>query len=298
MSSEEPLQPARTPDEATGHLDLDLAADLDAGLLEPDEAVSWRRHAAGCPRCTALLASIADVRDGLAELRQVEPVPAALRARWTTGLSARPDALPEPPPAPSAPAARARRRPRPNRSLVQLGAVAAACFAVYGLTRVLPDTGGASDSSGSSGAAAAPAASAAASAGAAAESAASAAAGGGSSRTTSAPAASAATGAAPAAPSGVVLATTPAGIEAQARVLLTGAYDLSDSPALPPACLGGLGGAAPELVLPGSFRGRSALLVVQPVGASRLRLTVVRQPCGAEQAREPLLVTDAARPGR
>jgi hypothetical protein len=59
------------PEDWAGHPDLEVLADLDAGLSDPTTAARLTRHVDGCASCTATLRSLAAVR---AELRSL-PAP-------------------------------------------------------------------------------------------------------------------------------------------------------------------------------------------------------------------------------
>lgn len=67
--------------------DLDLLADLDAGLLDPQRAHEVRTAALADPRSAAALAALAATRAELAAQRD-PPVPNGYAARWTAALAA------------------------------------------------------------------------------------------------------------------------------------------------------------------------------------------------------------------
>jgi anti-sigma factor RsiW len=85
MTSENPPSPPR-PDDLAGHLDHDILADLDAGLLEPPVAARAGRHVESCSRCSATLAAFAAVQ---ADLRSLPPppLPEAVAARLDDTLA-------------------------------------------------------------------------------------------------------------------------------------------------------------------------------------------------------------------
>lgn len=288
---------------AQPHLDVDSAADLDAGALDEATATQWYAHVRTCPACTGTLDAVHGVRDALAGLAPAGPMPADLRERWTTSLAEEP-ATPV-----GLPRARRRALPRPSKPFLQLVAAAAACAAVFGAVRVLPQgSGGGSDSAASK--AAAPAAAPASSAGAAESSA-----GASSGATTGSGGDSAPAAPAPALPSASPadrrsvgeLPTDLPGLRALARSLASASNALkstdsssptrsSSVPTAPTPCLTGLGGAAPTAVADGSYRGTPAQIVVQPVGGDRLRVSVVRLPCAAPPGRAPLRQTETDAP--
>lgn len=68
-----------------GRPDLDLLADLDAGLLDDERAAAVRAAAAADPRCAAELAALGATRADLAAL-PLPPVPAAVAGRWAQAL--------------------------------------------------------------------------------------------------------------------------------------------------------------------------------------------------------------------
>jgi hypothetical protein len=114
-------------------LDLELLADLDAGVLDADREAQVRAAAAADPQATALLAALAATRADLAALPE-PPVPAHVAARWDAALAA--EAL--------APAATGRatpervRRFRPRPALV--AAVVLAAVVVAGALSTQPTT--------------------------------------------------------------------------------------------------------------------------------------------------------------
>jgi len=67
--------------------DLDLLAELDAGLLEPGRAAQVREAALADPRSAAVLTALAATRAELAAL-PAPPVPAQLASRWAAALAA------------------------------------------------------------------------------------------------------------------------------------------------------------------------------------------------------------------
>ena len=75
--------------------DLDLLADLDAGLLDPQRAHEVRTAALADPRSAAALAALAATRAELAALPD-PPVPDGYAERWTAALAAESAEAPEP----------------------------------------------------------------------------------------------------------------------------------------------------------------------------------------------------------
>lgn len=73
-----------TPDPA--HLDLDVLAELDEGLLPPPVAADHEAHLAGCPACREQLAAVRTTRALLAALPR-EPMPPAVADRLDTALA-------------------------------------------------------------------------------------------------------------------------------------------------------------------------------------------------------------------
>lgn len=111
-----------------GGPDLELLADLDAGLLEPGHAERVRAAALADPASAAVLDALAATRAELAEL-PAPPVPTDVAARWAAALDAAP-----PPETRSVRETRAVRRP----VLVSLLAAAAV---VAGVLIARPDDG-------------------------------------------------------------------------------------------------------------------------------------------------------------
>ncbi|MDN5747107.1 MAG: hypothetical protein L0H64_01025 [Pseudonocardia sp.] len=126
--------PAGPPSGADGRPDLELLADLDAGLLEPERAERVRAAALADPQAAAALAALTATRAELAGL-PAPPVPPDVAARWAAALDAAPrreTACPEP--------ARARPRvlgSRPRRRVA--GAVLAVAAVVAGVLLARPD---------------------------------------------------------------------------------------------------------------------------------------------------------------
>ncbi len=75
--------------------DLDLLADLDAGLLDPQRAHEVRTAALADPRSAAALAALAATRAELAA-QPDPPVPDGYAERWTAALAAESAEAPEP----------------------------------------------------------------------------------------------------------------------------------------------------------------------------------------------------------
>jgi hypothetical protein len=73
--------------------DLELLADLDAGVLDGDHAVRVRKAAEDDPRAAAMLAALAATRAELAALPE-PPVPEHLAKRWDAALAAEPTRIP------------------------------------------------------------------------------------------------------------------------------------------------------------------------------------------------------------
>ena len=71
------------------HLDLDRLADLEEGLLTPDEEAAAQTHLGECADCRALRAQLAGTRSLLASLPP-EQMPATVSARIDASLSALP----------------------------------------------------------------------------------------------------------------------------------------------------------------------------------------------------------------
>ena len=293
MSSEGQLHAPRT---GTAHLDLDLAADLDAELLDAGESQTWEAHLETCDRCTELLASIRGVRHGLATLPAVEPMPAGAAAALDHGArgerarGAGAGDVRTGPGRASAPAATAqpvtaaagrgggglpgglRHHPGPARH--QQRRVRLGVRWLRGRARILGRRRGAL--------------------------------GGRLGRKERRGCERGGRWRRHRGPSPAPMGSLAAGARRRLRAASPGRRPgcsrrgqarAAAAVALPGAeCLAALGGATPELVTPGTFRGRAAELVVQPAGITRLRVTVVRRPCGTDQAREPLLVTESRGP--
>jgi hypothetical protein len=166
-----------------GHADAETLAAFREGLLSRRKAGQVSAHLAGCPRCTALDAQLAEV-SVLLTRSTAPPMPDALTARIEAALAAeaaaRPTAAapaavgadgagtaaPRTPvpgrPAPGAPDRGAARRPGPGRVRLALrvAAVAAAVAVIagggYGVARLL-SPGSTSETSAGSGAEGAPA---------------------------------------------------------------------------------------------------------------------------------------------
>ncbi|RZS91217.1 hypothetical protein EV189_0451 [Motilibacter rhizosphaerae] len=294
--SDEPT-PRRPLDEEQGgeHLDADTAADLAAGLLEPEQERRWQAHVSGCAACQDLLARLAAVSAALAGWA-AEPLPADVAARVDAALD-EVDPVPAPRVVHLAPVRR-----QPPRGLGPLLALAASLVLVVGGLSWAVRSGGSSSRSDSGSSAAGAATGALASAAPAGGGA-----GGGSSTAAGASAASSvassagADAAAPVAPaasgaarssagrqsaSGTAYPSEAAALARTARHLL----DRSEESSGPSpsgggsddaSCLPALGRPAPELVDRGTYAGRPALLVVQRLGDGRLRLSVLAADCGA-----------------
>lgn len=71
------------------HLDLDRLADLEEGLLTPDEEAAARTHLGECADCRAGQAQLSDTRSALSGLPP-EEMPSAVAARIDAALSALP----------------------------------------------------------------------------------------------------------------------------------------------------------------------------------------------------------------
>lgn len=78
--------------------DVELLADLDAGLLDPERAAAVRAAALADPRSAAVLRALAATRAELGAL-DTPPVPPTAAAAWAAALAAADP--PEPPPGPS-----------------------------------------------------------------------------------------------------------------------------------------------------------------------------------------------------
>jgi hypothetical protein len=140
-----------------GRLDLDVLADLDAGLLDAERAAQVRAAAAGDPRASAALAALAATRADLAGLPD-PAVPPQVAARWAAALDteavrghtlaeqsladpqpAYPTAGASPDTARSDPAARlGRLRPRPALVAAVVLAAAVVAGALWGRPDPLP----------------------------------------------------------------------------------------------------------------------------------------------------------------
>lgn len=117
------------------HPDVELLADLDAGLLEPERATRVRTAALTDPQAAAVLGALAATRAELADV-PTPPVPPGVADRWAAAL----DAAPRPARTDPDPVVRARRRgsgPRLPRRAV--GAVLTVAAAVTGVLLARPD---------------------------------------------------------------------------------------------------------------------------------------------------------------
>jgi hypothetical protein len=108
------------------HPDVELLADLDAGVFDHDQEARERAAVAGDPRAQAVLAALAATRAELAA-HPDPPVPEHVAARWDAALAAEAGSTPVDGPAPL-PAAR-RRRLRPLPVLAAAVAIVAALVA-------------------------------------------------------------------------------------------------------------------------------------------------------------------------
>jgi hypothetical protein len=106
-------QPDRGPD-------VELLADLDAGVLDDDRAAQVRATVADEPRAAAVLAALATTRADLAALPE-PPVPPEVAARWDAALAAETGTVPR--------LATCRGRLRPLPALVAAAVVVAALVA-------------------------------------------------------------------------------------------------------------------------------------------------------------------------
>ena len=285
------------------HLTLDRAADLDEGLLSAAEAEQWRRHASGCAACQRTLAAVAGVREALGG-SVAEPLDPALRARFDHALS---DEA-----ANREPALASRVRPARRQGVAKaVLALTAVLLGVFALSRLPSD----SSNDSSSDAAAKPAAAApeAGTSSGGTESAS----GGLSTSSKAARPVPADPSTAPSTPQSArptptsalslvspSIPSDPAGVAELARRVLaerqvgraTGQPFADAGRTLPAACLAGLGGRTPLVVRSGSFAGSAAYLVVQPSGADRVLVSVLRIPCGRASGADPLLRTTADAP--
>lgn len=72
----------------TPHVDPEVLADLQEGLLDPPAAAATEAHLLGCPACRSELAALDEVRGRLAAADPVGPVPDDLVQRWDQALAA------------------------------------------------------------------------------------------------------------------------------------------------------------------------------------------------------------------
>lgn len=130
--------PAGPPSDAGGRPDLELLADLDAGLLDPERAERVRAAAVADPQAASALAALTATRTELAGL-PAPPVPPDVAARWAAALHA----APHPRAARRPDAGRPRVRPRAvgSRPRRVAGAVLAVAAVVAGVLLARPDDG-------------------------------------------------------------------------------------------------------------------------------------------------------------
>ncbi|NHC47385.1 hypothetical protein [Motilibacter aurantiacus] len=153
-----------TTERRPGHLGLNDLADLDAGLLEAEQAAYASSHLAGCATCRQRQEQLAAVDTGLHALGAEVEMPPGVAARLDAALAAEaagPLAGEEPAAVPLQARGRHRAagrtgtarpgRPRPSRQRVGALAAAAgvAAVAVLALGTVLSPGGGGSDDAGS-----------------------------------------------------------------------------------------------------------------------------------------------------
>lgn len=116
------------------HPDVELLADLDAGLLEPERATRVRTAALTDPQAAAVLGALAATRAELAAL-PTPPVPPGVADRWAAALDAAPrPARTDPEPVRARPRGSGPRLPRRA-----VGAVLTVAAAVTGVLLARPD---------------------------------------------------------------------------------------------------------------------------------------------------------------
>ena len=282
--------------EDRGHLDAELAADLDEGLLDDDRASAARAHAATCAECGALVTALSGLRSrlaaddpGPAPLEVVLRLDAALAAGPDTG--ARPDTAGAPADGPDAlpPVAAVVpapvRRPRHSRVRTAVG-LAAGVTVLGGVLVGLGQLGGQLSSSGGG----------SSSAGRSADNGARSSGGGSASSrsvasASSVPAPASAPSAVPLSRSGTTFSGRPDALLRQARRLLAAAGSVPTAAggrAEEPVCVRALPGPPAELVDVGRYQGGPAVLVVQR-RAGRLVATLLSGSCSTADTRHPLV---------
>jgi hypothetical protein len=111
-------------DDSTRHLDPDVLADLQEGLLDRPAATTAQAHLAGCAVCRGDLAALEELRHRLAATPDVGPLPADLVDRLAAALA---DAATEPRSSIASPAVVPLRTPEPSAPrgmrLLQIAAV-------------------------------------------------------------------------------------------------------------------------------------------------------------------------------
>lgn len=304
-------------DATAGHFDLDAAADLDEGLLEPAVAAAVEAHAGSCESCAQTLASVRSVRALLTAEPPVGALPDDVAARLAAltaypahgsgpslvgaatdghvedgraaeggGEEAGGAAVPQPVRTEVVPF----RRPRRDALAAVAKPLLAVASVVLGLVLVvnLPTGGGSTDEDTSASSAGSAADAPAARTEAAEE-------GPAAAMAAPEPAAStmASSGASTADLAGTPLPVDDAGLARVARDALASLASLAaveeadrKGAALPPAC-SALDLEGVDAVVDGSWEGQPALLVVQREG-SDLRLRVLASPCGPAEASAPL----------
>ena len=132
------------PGRGSGHLDADIVADLDEGLLPPAEAALVRAHLARCADCAALDRALSGLRLLLRSSAGPGPLPAEVAARMDLALARAQAEEDRRGVAAERPAAR--RAARAWRLRTVLGGLAAVAAAGLVAVPLLQGTGGGDDS--------------------------------------------------------------------------------------------------------------------------------------------------------
>jgi negative regulator of sigma E activity len=124
-----------------GHLDTEVLAEYEEGLLTSSRAVHVEEHLAECPTCSATLEQLGLVRTRLSKAPRMVPIPAAVAARIDQALAAE-RAAPEEHAAPARTATVHPFRRQLPRLLAAAATVAAVAFGGY----VVSTSGGGAES--------------------------------------------------------------------------------------------------------------------------------------------------------